>query len=72
MSTRYLYCFTDNIVLLGDFNSYAAEDPITTILINGYISLGGGPESNAYSYLFNGQVGTLDYVFAKAAVAGSR
>jgi len=62
---------TDNVVLLGDFNSYAAEDPITTILNNGYISLVGGPETNDYSYLFDGQAGKLDYVFIKAAAAGS-
>jgi uncharacterized protein len=54
-----------DILLLGDYNSYAKETPITTITAAGYNNLVesfGGP--NAYSYVFDGQWGYLDYAFS--------
>ena len=57
---------TDNVVLLGDFNAYAMEDPIKYLLDNGYsstIDLSAVPPP--YSYLFDGQFGMLDYIFVK-------
>ena len=59
-----------DVLLLGDFNSYAEEDPITTIEAGGFVDLQStilGP--NAYSYLFDGQLGHLDYAFASASLA---
>ncbi len=52
---------TDNIILLGDFNSYSLEPPITEITSNGYSSMVQGD----YSYVFSGQWGKLDHVFIK-------
>ncbi len=59
-----------DVLLLGDFNSYAKEDPI-----NDPRSPAGTPTSrpssmapNAYSYLFDGQLGHLDYGFASACL----
>lgn len=46
-----------NVILLGDFNSYAQEDPIVTIENAGYINM----IPNAYSYVYKGEAGTLDY-----------
>ena len=59
-----------DVLLLGDFNSYAKETPVTTLATAGYVDLLrtlGGP--TAYSYLFDGQLGHLDYAFANASLA---
>jgi uncharacterized repeat protein (TIGR01451 family) len=58
-----------DVLLLGDFNSYAAETPVTTITGGGYTDLESallGPE--AYSYVFDGQLGHLDYAFSSASL----
>ena len=59
---------TDNILLVGDFNAYGAEEPITFLLENGYTSLL-DPATCPYTYVFDGQWGTLDYAFVKDSVA---
>ncbi len=56
-------------LLLGDFNSYAQEDPIAVLQAAGYVDLdqlfhGGGTQS----YVFDGQWGTLDYALASATL----
>lgn len=59
-----------DVLLLGDFNSYAKEDPIAVIEAAGYVDLGrafGGDA--AYSYVFDGQWGYLDYAFASPSAA---
>ena len=48
----------DNVVLLGDFNAYAQEDPIQYLLGQGYTNV---ENDDAYSFVFSGQTGTLDY-----------
>ncbi|RVU84607.1 ExeM/NucH family extracellular endonuclease [Leucothrix sargassi] len=56
-----------NILLLGDFNSYAMEDPITALKDAGYVDLGADAGETA-SYVFDGEWGTLDYAFASASL----
>ncbi|WP_167132097.1 ExeM/NucH family extracellular endonuclease [Paramicrobacterium chengjingii] len=56
---------TDKVFLVGDFNSYAAEDPITTILNAGYVDQ--GAKTGEYTYNYGGAVGSLDYIFASPA-----
>ncbi|HEX3129654.1 MAG TPA: ExeM/NucH family extracellular endonuclease [Thermoanaerobaculia bacterium] len=59
-----------DVLLLGDFNSYAKEDPVTAITGGGFTDLASallGPSS--YSYLFDGQLGHLDYAFASSSLA---
>jgi len=62
---------TDNIMILGDMNAWRNEDPISQFLEFGYIELverlSGLPQ---HSYLYWGQIGTLDYAFASPALAG--
>src|SRR5205085_5106758 len=59
-----------DILLLGDFNSYAHEDPVTTLEAGGYTDLETALlGTNAYSYLFSGELGHLDYAFASASLA---
>ncbi|WP_166996681.1 ExeM/NucH family extracellular endonuclease [Paramicrobacterium fandaimingii] len=56
---------TEKVFLVGDFNSYAAEDPITTILAAGYVDQ--GAKTGEYTYNYGGAVGSLDYIFASPA-----
>lgn len=54
---------TGNVLVIGDLNSYAQEDPITALEEAGYNDL--AYESlgqDAYSYVFDATTGTLDYI----------
>lgn len=55
-----------DVLILGDLNSYAMEDPIAVLAGAGYHNLEG---PDAVSYSFGGQWGTLDYALANAALA---
>ncbi|HWW60106.1 MAG TPA: ExeM/NucH family extracellular endonuclease, partial [Thermoanaerobaculia bacterium] len=58
-----------DVVMLGDFNSYAKETSTTTLTSGGYTDLESallGPA--AYSYLFDGQLGHIDYAFTSASL----
>lgn len=62
--------FDGDVLILGDLNAYAMEDPITALEAAGYTDLveaHGG--SSAYSYAFDGQLGYLDYALANASLA---
>jgi predicted extracellular nuclease/endonuclease I len=53
------------VMIIGDLNAYAKEDPIQTLLSAGFKDVAReleGPFS--YSYRFDGQVGSLDYALA--------
>ncbi|WP_084105621.1 ExeM/NucH family extracellular endonuclease [Demequina sp. NBRC 110056] len=54
----------DDVMIIGDLNSYAQEDPIDVLRDAGYVDL-----AEDYSYVFDGQWGSLDYVFASASLA---
>jgi predicted extracellular nuclease len=56
----------DDVMVLGDLNSYAKEDPITTLTTGGLTNLF-APSS--YSYQFDGQWGSLDYGLASSSLA---
>jgi uncharacterized repeat protein (TIGR01451 family) len=59
-----------DVLLLGDFNSYAQETPVTTLTGGGYTDLETSfLGDSAYSYLFDGQLGHLDYAFASTSLA---
>ncbi len=69
-----------DVLVLGDLNSYAREDPIRTLLagrdgragtaddLTDLLATFAGDE--AYTYVFDGQVGSLDYALASASLAG--
>ena len=60
-----------DVLLLGDFNAYAKEDPINALVAGGYNDLEVTFQgANAYSYVFDGQLGHLDYAFASASLLG--
>lgn len=59
--------------MLGDFNAYAKEDPVQTIaedpdyvdLIDSFIG-----QEDAFSFIFDGQQGSLDQALASDDIAG--
>ena len=58
-----------DVLILGDLNAYRYEDPITALKAAGYTDLiqqflG----DDAYSYLFDGQVGYLDHALATSSL----
>lgn len=53
----------DFLVVLGDLNAYAQEEPIKVLEDGGYIN---SEPSTAYSFVFDGQIGTLDYLLYKS------
>ena len=60
---------TSNILVLGDLNAYAQEDPVQAAEAAGYTNLADqflGDE--AYSFVFDGQRGTLDYGLASDGI----
>jgi len=62
---------TNHILVLGDMNAWRNEDPIRQFSGSGFIDLverlSGLPQ---YSFLYWGQTGTLDYIFASPSLAG--
>lgn len=59
-----------DVLIIGDLNSYAKEDPIVALQNAGYTDLvaafGG---TSAYGYVFDGQLGYLDHALANANLA---
>ncbi|MBI5352065.1 MAG: ExeM/NucH family extracellular endonuclease [Chloroflexi bacterium] len=58
-----------DLLIVGDLNSYAKEDPIAAFEAAGYVNMvnyfGG---EDAYSYVFDGQWGYLDYAIASPSL----
>ncbi len=65
---------SENLLILGDLNAYANEDPIAELDAQGYTDLnelfsgGNAWADGAHSYVFDGELGTLDYGMANAAL----
>lgn len=59
-----------SIVLVGDFNAYAKEDPIYQLEQAGFTNLlAKNHADGVYSYVFNGESGNLDHGLATAAAS---
>ena len=59
-----------DFLIIGDLNAYAQEDPITTLKNAGYTDLAEQfVGDNSYSFVFDGQIGTLDYGLANQSLA---
>jgi 5'-nucleotidase len=58
----------DDVLLVGDFNSYRYEDPIDAITDAGYTDMGPVLADGQYSYVFDGGSGSLDHVFASPSI----
>ena len=55
---------SSDVLLIGDFNAYAQEDPIFALTSNGFIDQVGRFSSFGYSYVFDGAAGRLDHAIA--------
>ncbi|MGV8970503.1 MAG: ExeM/NucH family extracellular endonuclease [Microbacteriaceae bacterium] len=62
---------SDDVVLLGDFNSYAEEDPTQVLTAAGFVDLVPAQTDNQYTYTFDGERGSLDHAFATPSLADS-
>ena len=58
-----------DLLLLGDYNCYTAEQPIQTLVRAGYADMLPLGEVNDYSYCFRGELGYLDRCFANPSMA---
>lgn len=57
-------------LIIGDLNSYRNEDPIVALENGGFVDLLDQLNgATAYSYLFDGQLGYLDFALANGALA---
>lgn len=60
------------VLLIGDLNAYAMENPLTALADGGYTELFSHLEKdNAYSYVFGGESGQLDHALANAELLDS-
>ncbi|MEO5744200.1 MAG: ExeM/NucH family extracellular endonuclease [Terracoccus sp.] len=58
-----------DVLILGDLNSYAKEEPITTLEGAGFTNLIAARNGReAYSYVFDGQWGYLDHALGSASL----
>lgn len=58
-----------DVLLIGDYNAYDEEDPIQVLLDAGYADLLEDAEGeDTYTYVFDGKLGHLDYVFASPSL----
>lgn len=58
-----------NVLLVGDFNSLAQEDPIASMTSNGYVDEIGRFNTFGYSYGFDGASGRLDHALTSQALS---
>ena len=62
-----------DVLIIGDLNSYGAEDPIQVIANAGFVNeleRFMRPSGMPYSYVFGGQSGYLDHALASASLSG--
>jgi len=59
-----------DVLVMGDLNAYAQEDPVDVLRDAGYTDLvATHEEGNPYSYVFDGQWGYLDHALASESLA---
>ncbi|GAA1703261.1 ExeM/NucH family extracellular endonuclease [Microcella alkalica] len=59
----------ENVLLMGDFNSYSQEDPIRVFTDAGWSNLVPDLSAGQYTYTFDGELGSLDHVIASPGIA---
>ena len=59
----------NDVLVIGDLNAYAKEDPIDDLTSRGFVDLSERFNgAAAYSYVFDGEVGYLDHALASASL----
>lgn len=59
----------DDVLVIGDLNAYAAEDPVNILVQGGLVDQVTRFDAQAYSYVFDGEAGTLDHALASPTLA---
>jgi len=60
---------TSHVLLIGDYNAYDEEAPVDVLLSRGYDDLLEAFQGeDAYTYVFDGMLGHLDYAFASESL----
>lgn len=59
-----------NVLLVGDFNAYAQEDPIADMTANGYVDEIARFNTFGYSYQFDASSGRIDQALTSPALSG--
>jgi predicted extracellular nuclease len=60
---------SSDVMLVGDFNSYAKEDPILDLIANSYVDQIAAFNAFEYSYVFDGAAGYIDHAITTSAMA---
>ncbi|GAT72263.1 outer membrane adhesin like proteiin [Microbacterium sp. HM58-2] len=62
---------SSDILLIGDFNAYAKEDPIEVFTTAGWSDVAREKAPEQHTYTFDGELGSLDHVIASPSLAPS-
>jgi len=62
---------SSDVLLLGDFNAYAQEDPIAVLIQAGFVDLLPALAPGHYTYGYDGEVGSLDHALATPSLAAA-
>ncbi|MGV8876431.1 MAG: ExeM/NucH family extracellular endonuclease [Rhodoglobus sp.] len=60
---------SDQVVLVGDFNSYSEEDPVQVFTAAGFVDVLAASTDGRYTYTFDGELGSLDHIIVSPALA---
>lgn len=60
---------SNDVLLVGDFNAYAQEDPMFDLTSSGYVDQIGRFNTFGYSYVFDGAAGRLDQAISSSTMA---
>lgn len=60
---------SNDVLLIGDFNAYAQEDPIYDLTSGGYVDQVGRLGGTGYSYVFDGMSGRLDHAITSFSLS---
>jgi predicted extracellular nuclease len=58
-----------DVLVIGDINAYAQEDPIDTLVGGGLVNQVSRFSPGDYSYVFDGEAGSLDHALATASLS---
>ncbi len=57
-----------DVLLLGDFNAHALEDPIRLLAQRGFVRIADDDDPSDYTYNYRGQSGSLDHALANQSL----
>ncbi|WP_449624656.1 ExeM/NucH family extracellular endonuclease [Rhodoglobus sp.] len=60
---------SDQVVLVGDFNSYSEEDPVQVFTSAGYVDTLAATTDGKFTYTFDGELGSLDHIIVSPSLA---